>query len=71
MLLGIYNPSSRYNDKARSSGAGYTHVALFLGEKDGELYFADQFGSKIRSKISDSELNQNGLEPREVMFVDK
>ncbi len=71
MVLGIYNPKSRYNSRAEKSGAGYTHVALFLGEKNGELYFADQFGSQIRTKMSDSDLKRKGLEPREVLFLDK
>ena len=70
MVLGIYNPKSNYNSQAKNSGAGYTHVALFLGEKDGTLYFADQFGSQIRTKISDSDLSKKGLQPREVLFLE-
>ena len=70
MILGLYYPDSNYNRIAEEDGAGYTHVALYLGEENGNSYFADKFGKKIRTKISIDDLLGNGnLEPREVLFL--
>ncbi|MEK6916075.1 MAG: hypothetical protein AABW89_06050 [Nanoarchaeota archaeon] len=68
MLVGFFNPNSKYNGQARDAGAGYTHVALYLGE-DGDLIFADKFGKNTRQRITIDEILSNGnLEPREVLF---
>lgn len=68
MIVGFYNPKSKYNSIAEKDGAGYTHVMLYLG-KDGEnLIFADKFGNKTRTKIALDEINQSGLDAREVMY---
>ncbi len=69
MVVGFYNPNSKYNARAEKDGAGYTHVMLYLG-KDGEkLLFADKFGKKTRTKISLDEITKSGLDAREVMYI--
>ena len=70
MMVGVYNPTSRYNSRAKEDGAGYTHVMLYLGQKDGELLFADKFGKSTRPKISLSEIRAKWLQPREIMFIE-
>jgi len=70
MLVGVYNPTSRYNQRASQDGAGYTHVMLYLGNDGGEPFFADKFGKKTRPKISLKDLNDSGLKPREILFID-
>ena len=70
MLIGVYNSTSRYNARAKEDGAGYTHVMLYLGQKNGELLFADKFGKSTRPKISLNEIKSKGLQPREVMFIE-
>ena len=71
MALGLYNPKSKYNDVARDDGAGYTHVALYLGmDKEGKMYFADKFGKETRERTSLDELLEKGnLQPRELLFL--
>ena len=70
MLVGVYNPTSKYNARAKEDGAGYTHVMLYLGQIDGELLFADKFGKNTRPKISLNEIKSKGLQPKELMFID-
>ena len=70
MGLGLYNPTSRYNSVAQKDGAGYTHVAIYLGKEDGKLCFADKFGKETRPKIALGELlNRGNLQPREVLYL--
>ncbi|MEK6894656.1 MAG: hypothetical protein AABX10_04285 [Nanoarchaeota archaeon] len=71
MILGLYNPKSSYNTIALNSGAGYTHVALYLGmDRDGRMYFADKFGKETRKRTSLDELLEKGnLQPRELLFL--
>lgn len=71
MILAIYNPSSKYNQVAKNDGAGYTHVALYIGQKDGKMYFADKFGKETRASMDlDSLLKKGNLEPREILYLD-
>lgn len=71
MVLGLYNPKSKYNGVAKNDGAGYTHVAIYLGKENGKLYFADKFGKETRSKTSLEDLLSRGkLQPREILFLD-
>ncbi|MEK6925334.1 MAG: hypothetical protein AABW71_03805 [Nanoarchaeota archaeon] len=71
MALGLYNPKSKYNNVAQNDGAGYTHVALYLGmDRDGRMYFADKFGKETRKRTSLDELLEKGnLQPRELLFL--
>ena len=71
MLIGVYNPKSAYNARAKEDGAGYTHVMLYIGQGNGEFYFADKFGKKTRTKVSLTDVVESGLEPREVLFINK
>jgi hypothetical protein len=73
MVLGLYNPQSKYNSRAEESGAGYTHVALYLGrDKNGKLYFSDKFGKNTRTRVSlDEMLEMGNLEPRELLYFNK
>ena len=71
MLIGVYNPKSAYNARAKEDGAGYTHIMLYIGQENGEFYFADKFGKKTRTKVSLTNMVESGLEPREVLFVNK
>ncbi len=72
MLVGIYNPKSRHNNKKDLKGnkVDYTHVMLYVGiDKKGEPEFFHQIGSKIErinlSKIRDFE--QKGWKVIEVI----
>ncbi len=69
MIIGFYNPTSKYNTLAEKDGAGYTHVMLYLGKEDENLFFADKFGKKTRTKISLDEITRSGLDAREVMYL--
>ncbi len=66
-IMAVYNPSSGYNSDPRTKKAGYTHVLIYLGSEGNEFYFADQFGSKTRTKISLSEIEKRGLKPIEIL----
>ncbi len=69
MIVGFYNPNSKFNDMAKKSGAGYTHVMLYLGKDEENLFFADKFGKQTRTKISLDEITKSGLDAREVMYL--
>jgi cell wall-associated NlpC family hydrolase len=69
MIIGTYNPTSKYNDVAKKAGAGYTHVLIYIGNEDGKLIFADKFGKKTRSKLTLEELKNSHLEPREALYL--
>ena len=69
MLVGVYNPKSKYNSNEEVKKVGYSHVVLFLGkDKDGRLWFADKFGSKTRKKTIEDLKKENGLVPVEVLY---
>ena len=70
MVLGMYNPQSRYNNHPEAKKAGYTHVLLYLGDDENRrLYFADKFGRETR-RITLSELQEKyGLIPKEILYV--
>lgn len=68
--VAFFYPKSGYNDEAAKAGAGYTHVALVLEVKDGKIYFADQFGKEIRTRIDlDDILKRGNLEPRALLSL--
>ena len=67
MVVGMFYPASKYNGRQDVEKAGYTHVLLYLGSKDGELYFADKFGSKIRKSSLSKLQSENGLVPKEIL----
>ncbi len=69
MIVGFYNPNSKYNARAEEDGAGYTHVMIYLGKDEEKLFFADKFGKKTRIKISLDEIIKSGLDAREVMYL--
>ncbi|MEK6847330.1 MAG: hypothetical protein AABY16_04130 [Nanoarchaeota archaeon] len=71
MIVGAYNPTSKYNGREDVKKAGYTHNLLYLGKsEDGKLYFADHFGKTTRPRISLEELRaKNKLVPIEVLYL--
>jgi hypothetical protein len=69
-IIGTYNPRSAYNRNPNAMKAGYTHVMLYLGEKDGHLYFAHQFGDHI-SRINLRDVKDKHLMPVEVLHIEK
>lgn len=69
MIVGFFYPKSKYNVPATESGAGYTHVALYLGNENGRLFFADKFGKLTRTREPVEDLVEKGsLVPREVLY---
>jgi hypothetical protein len=66
-VLGMFYPKSRYNGREDVQKAGYTHVVLFLGKENRDLYFADKFGSKIRKTTLTELEKENGLTPKEIL----
>ena len=68
MIVGFYNPSSKFKEETDSRGNGveFTHVALYLGQKNGEPLFAHQFGKKTRVDSLDG-LARLNIEPRVVL----
>ncbi len=64
MIVGFYNPKSRYNKALDEKGRErkYSHVALYLG--DGK--FAHQLGAKTRVDTA-SDLEKLGWVPREII----
>ena len=47
MMIGVYNPDSKWNDELDSRGNKIvsSHVLLYLGENGGSPIFTDQFAS--------------------------
>jgi len=70
MIIGVaINHPSRYDASAERSGAGYTHAILYLGmDKNEELCFADQWGTRTRPKISLDDLKRSGT-PKEILYI--
>lgn len=68
MILGVHNPKSKYNQRAQQTGAGYTHVMIYLGKQDGRMYFADKFGPNTRTKVSLEDIAKSNLEPIEILY---
>lgn len=72
MIVGVFNPKSKYNDKLDESGkkVKYTHVILFVGEEKvngkRELKFAHQFGKNFYLESAQAITNR-GLSPIEVL----
>ncbi len=69
MLVGMYYPKSKYNERDEVKKAGYTHVLVYIGkDKEGKLWFADKFGKNIRKKNLSELKKDNGLIPKEVLY---
>jgi hypothetical protein len=69
MILGTYNPKSRYANRTDQTGrpVKYTHTVVYLGEgRNGQPIFVHQFGAKIRIDTLSS-LKEQELELREVI----
>lgn len=61
-MIGVYVPKSQHNLFWRP----YTHLSLYLGEKNGNPVFLEQFEDKVRiSSLSDYE--SNGLRLKEIL----
>ena len=69
MILGVYNPKSKYNNVLDETchKAKYTHVLLYVGkDKDGELLFDHQWDEKIL-RVNSNWLKKKGLRPVEIL----
>ncbi|MDZ4256525.1 MAG: hypothetical protein U1C71_02880 [archaeon] len=63
-VLGIFNPVSKYNKE----GIPYTHVALYVGTKNGAHYIMHRVGSKdILETLESFYNNRRGWVIREVI----
>jgi hypothetical protein len=69
MLLGIENPTSRYRNHKDKTGntVEYTHIALYLGEKDGAYYVTHQLGSKQIPKEPIEKILARGYKIEEIL----
>lgn len=70
MIIGFYNPSSKYNSRAQEDGAGYTHVMLYVGKDGSEPVLADKFGKETRV-LSLEELSKTKIVPKEAMYISR
>lgn len=69
MILGLYNPKSKYRNTLDESGkkAKYTHVVLYVGkDKNGNLLFDHQWNKKTL-RVNTGWLKEKGLRPVEIL----
>ncbi len=71
MLLGVYNPRSRYNERKDKTGKQleYSHVVVYLGNENGTNYIAQQLGKNQITKEPLKNVSGRGQTVEEILDV--